>query len=90
MKQITNEVADDSDGLEEETTNPGGIKQRVFTVVATQDSVEEAQCHQPHTAYWSRMKTNMQVLHGKLESDEGLFQAFLQLWMTCIRMMMRE
>lgn len=45
MKQITNEVADDSDGLEEETTNPGGIKQRVFTVVATQDSVEEAQCH---------------------------------------------
>lgn len=36
MKQISNEVAVDSDGLEEETTNPGGIRQRVFTLVDTQ------------------------------------------------------
>ena len=45
MKQISKEVAADSDGLEEETTNPRGIKQRVFTLVATQDSLEEVLCH---------------------------------------------
>lgn len=41
MKQISNEVAADIDGLEEETTNPGGIEQRAFSLVATQDSLEE-------------------------------------------------
>lgn len=45
MKQISNEVAADSDRLEEEAANPGGIKQRVLTLVATQDSLGEALCH---------------------------------------------
>ena len=45
MKQISNEAASDSDGLEEGTTNPGGIKRRVFTLVATQDLLEEALRH---------------------------------------------
>lgn len=45
MKQISNENVADSDGLEEKTANLGGIKQRVFNVVATQDSLEEVLRH---------------------------------------------
>lgn len=45
MKQISSEAAADSDGLEEGTTNPGGIKLRVFTPVATQNPLEEVLRH---------------------------------------------